>query len=59
MKIKLTSISGKYTAEFYGVEIGSVYEVVRQHELGGVSIKTPYGRRLPLFTSEYEVVNED
>lgn len=61
MKIKLTSFQvkhGKYDADFYGVKIGGVYEVMHQYESGEVSIKTPNGRELPLFTSEFEVIDE-
>ncbi|QXV81888.1 hypothetical protein bas03_0061 [Escherichia phage JulesPiccard] len=61
MKIKLISFQtkhGKYEREFYGVEIGGSYEVMRQYESGGVSIKTPSGRELPLFTSEFEYIME-
>lgn len=61
MKIKLINFQtkhGKYEREFYGVEIGGVYEVIHQYESGEVSIKTPAGRDLPLFTSEFEYIME-
>ena len=61
MKIKLISFQsnhGKYEREFYGVEIGGIYDVMRQYEFGEVSIKTPSGRELPLFTSEFEYIME-
>ncbi|HCL7432456.1 TPA: hypothetical protein N2X82_002360 [Escherichia coli] len=61
MKIKLISFAtkhGKYEKDFYEVEIGGVYEVIYQYESGEVSIKTPAGRELPLFTSEFEYIIE-
>lgn len=61
MKIKLTSFQtkhGKYEKDFYGVKIGGIYEVMRQYESGEVSVKTPSGRELPLFTSEFETIME-
>lgn len=61
MKIKLIGFQtkhGKYEMEFYGVEIGGIYEVIRQYDFGEVSIKTPSGMELPLFTSEFEAIME-
>lgn len=61
MKIKLTSFhkNGKYEMEYYAVKIGGVYEVKRHYDFGVISIKTPSGRELPLFASEFEIVIED
>lgn len=61
MKIKLTSFQvypGKYELDFYGVKIGGVYEVARHYETGGVSVMTPSGKELPLFSSEFEYIME-
>ena len=61
MKIKLIrfdSNHAKYEKEFYGVENEGVYEVMRQYESGGVSVKTPSGKELPLFTFEFEYIME-
>ena len=61
MKIKLISFATKQLSDekdLYGVKIGGVYEVTCHHETGGVSIKTPSGRELPLFSREYEYIME-
>lgn len=56
MKIKLIRFDSNHAKdekEFYGVENGVVYEVMRQYESCWVSVKTPSGKKLPLFTFEF------
>ena len=56
MKVKIVKFDTIYTPEYYGIEIGGVYDVFMNHENGTVVIIDGKAKPLVIHTGEFEVV---
>ncbi len=56
MKIKIVKFDTIYTPEYYGIEIGGVYDVFMEHENGTVVIMDGKAKPLVIHPGEFEVV---